>query len=77
MLSLNNQLWYNVLLHHFGNLRVIPFKQGILISRKMFGLGMIVIFVKSEFSKNLSKLSKNFEENLIEEKLPILMYYLT
>ena len=43
----------------------------------MFGLGMIVIFVKSEFSKNLSKLSKNFEENLIEEKLPILMYYLT
>ena len=41
----------------------------------MFGLGMIVIFVKSEFSKNLSKLSNNFEKNIFEEKRPILMYY--
>ena len=65
-----------MLLHHFGNLRVIPIKQGILISREIFGLGEMVIFVKYEFSKNMSKLTNNFEENIFEAKLPILMYYL-
>ena len=64
------------MLHHFGNLRLIPFQQGILISREIFGLGEMVIFVKYEFSKNMSKLTNNFEEIMFEGKLPILMYYL-
>ena len=65
-----------MLLHHFGNLRVIPFKQGTLISRKMLGLRIMVIFVEFEFSNNLSKLTNNFEEIMFEGKLPILMYFL-